>query len=65
MSLHAEAGDLAHIETLLNGHTGRVRVFDRQSGSLLFEGTAEDVRKALSTCNALRLEEVCVWPGET
>ena len=65
MALHAEADDLAHIGKLLNGHGGRVRVFDRQSRSLLFDGTVEEVRKALGTATTLGTEDLRPEAGKT
>ncbi len=65
VALHAEADDLAHIGKLLNGHGGRVRVFDRQSRCLLFEGTVEEVRKALGTFTTPGAEDLRREPGET
>ena len=64
MSVHEEADDLARIGTLLNDHAGQVRVFDRQSRSLLFEGTVEEVRKALGTVTTLGTGDLCPKPGE-
>jgi hypothetical protein len=56
-SQHAEADDLAHIDELLAGHAGRAFVFDRQSRSLLLEGSVDDVRRALGTLTTLSVNE--------
>lgn len=56
---HAEADDLAHIDGLLAGHAGRAFVFDRQSQSLLLEGSVDDVRKALGVLTGLNAEDTC------
>ncbi len=53
LSLHAEAGSLEEIHSLLHGHAGRVHVFDRQSKSLLLEGNIEQVRDELDSLTAL------------
>ncbi len=65
MSLHAETDDLARIGTLLNGHGGRVRVFDRQTRSLLLEGTVEEIREALGTLPTPGAEDLRQEPEAT
>ena len=56
-----EADNLAQIRAALDGQFGRVYVFDRQSGSSLFEGSVDEVRCALdSKC----VEDVCAKPRE-
>jgi len=49
---HIEAEDLAQIPPALMGHTGRVTVMDRASESVAFEGSAEEVRAAITLLTA-------------
>jgi hypothetical protein len=52
-SIHFEANDLARIRESLDGCGGRVHVYDRMSGSVLFQGTAEEVLMAIGTLTSL------------
>jgi signal transduction histidine kinase len=63
VSLHAEVNDLADICTALNGHAGRVHVFDRLMGSLLFEGSVEEVRTLLPR-SAVSIDVVGATPAQ-
>jgi hypothetical protein len=56
-ALHAEANDLASIDSLLNDHAGQVCVFDRQARSLLIAGTVEEVRRALGAPATLKTDD--------
>jgi len=46
-TLHMECDKLEQVLTLLEGHTGVVRVFDRNSHELVVDGTVQDARKVL------------------
>lgn len=45
--LHVECEKLDQVITLLEGHTGVVRVFDRDSHALVVDGNVHDVRESL------------------
>ncbi len=58
--LHAEADDLMQVLEVLDGRSGcRVHVFDRMSGSLVYEGPVNQVYDAVcATCSDVREEAV-------
>ncbi len=65
LSIHAEVDDAVHIDAVLNGYTGQAAVFDRENRTLLFEGTVEEVRKALGIHNAPRIDNMSAEPEQT
>ncbi len=55
VSVHAEAATLEDIHSILHGHVGRVHIIDRQSKSLLLEGSIEQVRETLDSLTVLNV----------
>jgi hypothetical protein len=50
--VHAESDDLHEIFTMLAEHTGKVHVIDRAKNSLVYQGTAREVREAILLSNS-------------
>jgi hypothetical protein len=46
-SIHAEVDELAQVLPLVDGQEGRVHVIDRQTRTLAFQGTSDELRSAL------------------
>jgi len=57
LSVHAEVDDLAQILVLVNGQSGRVHVVDRQTRTLVFHGTLDELREAVRLDSALVTED--------
>jgi len=45
---HAEANELNQVLTELDGHNGKVRVIDRVSQIVVFDGPVHEVRESIS-----------------
>jgi hypothetical protein len=56
-SSHSEAHDVTEILNALAGRTGFARIVDRRNRGLVYEGTVDDVRKAI-IMSALQTKDV-------
>lgn len=54
---HAEADDVERILAVVDGRPGTVCVIDRQNQAVVFEGSPEELRKAISASAAFRGSE--------
>lgn len=47
--MHAEFNELDQLLAMVDGHAGRAHVIDRQTKTLIFHGTTDELRKALGS----------------
>ena len=57
---HAEANELAQVLALLYGHVGKVRVVDRRSHTVVFDGTVDEVRESICAFSASQADKARV-----
>ena len=56
VTVHAEVDKLAQVLSLVNGQSGRVHVIDRQTRTLVFHGTLDELREAVRLDSTLVTE---------